>query len=365
MDELLNNAPCGFLVIDDSGDVVEANATLLKLFGYARDEVIGGPVKRLFSPAGNIFYQTHFFPLLKLQGRVEEIYLPMRNRAGEDIPVLVNAARRELSGSIFYDCVLVAMRQRHVYEDDILQARKIAETANRTKEEFLSVVSHDLRTPLSAILGWTAILDGKEDDVELVKKAMTVIKRSATSQKSLIEDILDFARISSGELRIDVEPVDLDEVIKNALEIVGPAAETKEIRIQSSLDPGSFVKGDAMRLQQVLWNLLSNAVKFTPKNGEVNVRLRNADSNIEIDVSDNGKGISAEFLPHVFDRFLQENTAETPQYSGLGLGLAITRHIVELHGGMITAASEGVNKGAHFTVIFPAMNYVADDKPSN
>jgi PAS domain S-box-containing protein len=356
MDELLNNAPCGFLVITDNGDVAEANATLVKLLGYAREELIGAHVKKLFSAAGNIFYQTHFFPLLKLQGRIEEIYLPMRNSAGEEIPVLVNAARREQNGAVFYDCVLMAMHQRHVYEDDILQAKKTAETANRTKEEFLSVVSHDLRTPLTSILGWVEILKGKEDDVELVKKALAIIKRGAAAQKTLIEDILDFARISSGKMKIDARPVDLKEIITSAMEIVASTADAKEIRIESDLGADSFVMGDAMRLQQVLWNLLSNAIKFTPKKGRVSIGLNRLGPNVEIKVSDTGKGISAEFLPHVFDRFLQENETDTRQYSGLGLGLTITRHVVELHGGSVTAESPGENKGATFTVILPALN---------
>jgi PAS domain S-box-containing protein len=358
MDELLNNAPCGFLVITDNGDMVAANATLLKLLGYAGEELIGGHVRKLFSAAGNIFYQTHFFPLLKLQGRIEEIYLPMRSSAGEEIPVLVNAARREQDGAVFYDCVLMAMHQRHVYEDDILQAKRTAETANRTKEEFLSVVSHDLRTPLTSILGWIEILKGKENDVELVKKALATIKRGAESQKTLIEDILDFARISSGKLRIDSRPVDLKEIITSAMEIVISAADAKEIRIESDLGAGGFrglVLGDTMRLQQALWNLLSNAIKFTPKKGRINISLARSGPNVEIKVSDTGKGISAEFLPYVFDRFLQENKSDTRQYSGLGLGLAITRHVVELHGGSVTAESPGENKGATFTVILPAL----------
>jgi PAS domain S-box-containing protein len=355
MDELLNNAPCGFLVITDNGETVEANATLLKLLGYRREELIGTHVKKLFSVAGNIFYQTHFFPLLKLQGRIEEISLPMRNSAGQEVPVLVNAARREKDGAVFYDCVLMAMQQRHVYEDDILQAKKTAETANRTKEEFLSVVSHDLRTPLTSILGWIEILRGKENDTELVKKALAIIERGAVTQKTLIADILDFARISSGKLKIDTSPIDLKEIIAGAIEIVASAADAKEIHIQSDLGAESFVMGDRMRLQQVLWNLLSNAVKFTPKKGRVNITMSRSGPNVEIKVSDTGKGIGAEFLPHVFERFLQENKTETGAYSGLGLGLAITHHIVELHGGSITAESPGENKGAIFTVILPAL----------
>lgn len=354
MDELLDNAPCGFLALTDNGDVVEINATLLKLLGYRREELADAHIRKLFSAPGNIFYQTHFFPLLRLQGKLEEVYLSLRCQSEEELPVLVNASRRESNGSVFYDFVLLPMHQRNRYENEILQAKKEAETANRTKEEFLSVVSHDLRTPLGAILGWIAILKNKEDDPELVKKAMEVIARSAAAQKILIEDILDFARITSGKLRIENNPVNLAKMIEDAAETVASAADAKEIRLQTFLEPGLFITGDGARIQQVLWNLLSNAIKFTPKNGQVDIHLKRADSNVEILVKDSGKGISAEFLPFIFERFQQEDNLNTGQYNGLGLGLAIARHIVELHHGTIRAESAGQDRGTVFIVSLPA-----------
>jgi PAS domain S-box-containing protein len=353
MDELLNNAPCGFLVFTDDGKIVEVNATLLNLLGYSPDELCRLHIEKIFSVAGRIFYQTHFFPLLKLKSEVEEIYLSLRSTSGLDIPVLVNAARHERGGEIFNDCVFMPMRQRNQYEDEILRAKKLAEDATRAKDEFLSVVSHELRTPLNGILGWAQILQTRKTDAETVKRAVDAIARGAKAQSKLIEDILDFTRIISGKLRLEVQKVDLIMVVESAIDVITPAANAKDIRLQTVLDSNGFVSGDASRLQQVLWNLLSNAVKFTPKGGRVQVRIQRVNSSIEISVSDTGKGISEDFLPFVFERFKQSDNSTTRRYGGLGLGMAITRHIVELHGGTIKAESAGEDLGATFTVSLP------------
>ena len=355
MDELFNNAPCGFLAFADDGKIDEVNATLLALLGYEREELSGLHVEKIFPAAGRIFYQTHFFPLLKLKEKVEEIYLDLRSKTGESIPVLVNAARRERGGALFYDCIFVPMRQRNQYEDEILRAKKEAEAAVRAKDEFLSVVSHELRTPLSAILGWSKILRTKKLDDEAFAQATEAIERGAKTQSKLIEDILDFSRIISGKLRLEVQKIDLAAVIELAVDVVALSAKAKNIRLETILDSSGFVSGDSHRLQQVVWNLLTNAVKFTPKGGHVQIRLERVNSNVEISVSDTGKGISPEFLPYVFDRFRQADYLTTRRYGGLGLGLAITRHIVELHGGTVRAESPGENMGATFTVSLPVM----------
>ena len=254
---------------------------------------------------------------------------------------------------IFNDCVLMPMRQRNQYEDEILRAKKEAEDATRAKDEFLSVVSHELRTPLNGILGWAQILQSRNPDAETVKRAVEAIVRGARAQSKLIEDILDFTRIISGKLRLEVQQVDLIMVVESAIDVVAPAANAKDIRLQTVLDSNGYVSGDAARLQQVLWNLLSNAIKFTPKGGRVQIRVERVNSSVEISVSDTGKGISADFLPFVFERFKQSDTSTTRRFGGLGLGMAITRHIVELHGGTIRAESEGENLGATFTVSLP------------
>ena len=354
MDELLNNAPCGFLVFTDDGKIVEVNATLLRLLGYGRDELRALHIEKIFSVAGRIFYQTHFFPLLKLKSEVEEIYLSLRSKTGADTPVLVNAKRRASGGEEFFnDCVFMPMRQRNQYEDEILRAKKEAEEAARAKDEFLSVVSHELRTPLNGILGWAQILQTRKPNPETTERAIEAILRGARAQSKLIEDILDFTRIISGKLRLEVMQIDLTMIVESALDVITPAANAKEIRLQTVLDSNGFVSGDASRLQQVLWNLLSNAVKFTPRGGRVQISVQRVNSSVEISVSDTGKGISADFLPFVFERFKQSDNSTTRRHGGLGLGMAITRHIIELHGGTIRAESAGENHGTTFTVSLP------------
>ena len=353
MDELLNNAPCGFLTFADNGEIVEANATLLELLGYRREEFCELHMEKIFPVAGRIFYQTHFFPLLKLHSKAEEVYLSLRARTGDDIPVLVNARRSEREGKIVNDCVFVPIRQRDEYENEILRAKKEAEAATRSKDEFLSIVSHELRTPLNAILGWTQMLQSGTLDAEMIQRGIETIGRNARAQTKLIEDILDYTRIISGNLRFEISPVDLSKVIEAALEITAPAACAKDIRLESTLEPDVFVSGDAARLQQVLWNLLLNAIKFSPKGTSVEVRLRSLESSVEISVRDEGKGISAEFLPHVFERFRQADNSQTRRHGGLGLGLSIVRHIVELHGGTVRAESPGEDLGSTFTVSLP------------
>ena len=251
------------------------------------------------------------------------------------------------------DCVFVAMRQRNKYEDEILRAKKEAEAATLAKEEFMSVVSHELRTPLNAILGWARMLQSGRTDALIIKKGLETIQRNAAIQTQLIEDLLDFSRIISGKLRLEVGQVNLAAVVRDAIDVVTPAANAKNIRLQTALDSSFEILGDAARLQQILWNLLTNAVKFTPADGRVELRVERFDSRVEITVSDTGQGISAEFLPFVFDRFEQMDKTRTRRNGGLGLGMAITRHIVELHGGTIGVESPGENLGATFTVRLP------------
>jgi signal transduction histidine kinase/DNA-binding response OmpR family regulator len=232
--------------------------------------------------------------------------------------------------------------------------RARVEEANRIKDEFLATVSHELRTPLNAILGWVVMLRSYDMTEEKRGRALATIERAAKSQAQLIEDLLDISRIISGKLRLNVTPIQPFEVIESALETVRPSADAKEIRIQPVLDPNAGpVMGDPERLQQVVWNLLSNAVKFTPKGGRIKVYLRRVGSDLHIVVADNGRGIAPEFLPYIFDRFRQADMSISRGAGGLGLGLAITRHLVELHGGAIEAASPGPGLGTTVTVKLP------------
>jgi signal transduction histidine kinase/DNA-binding NarL/FixJ family response regulator len=234
-------------------------------------------------------------------------------------------------------------------------AREEAERANRLKDEFLANVSHELRTPLNAILGWTQILRSGKLDSERAERALETIARNANLQIQLIQDILDVSRIVAGKLRIRLELVDPILVVQAAIEGVRPSADAKGVELVALLDASVRMKGDPERLQQVIWNLLSNAVKFTPQGGRVEVRVLAEESNLRILVSDSGEGISADFLPRVFERFSQADGSMTRRHGGLGLGLSIVRHLVELHGGSIRAESAGEGQGATFTVELPAL----------
>ncbi|HYP01061.1 MAG TPA: PAS domain S-box protein [Pyrinomonadaceae bacterium] len=229
-----------------------------------------------------------------------------------------------------------------------------AQESSRLKDEFLATVSHELRTPLTAILGWAHLLRRGGFNGDSALKALETIERNARSQSQLIDDLLDVSRIITGKLRMDIRPVDPNSFIDAAIEAVGPAAEAKGVLLQRIIDTGVVsVAGDPARLQQVVWNLLSNAIKFTPKGGRVRITLERINSHIEIGVSDNGTGIEPEFLPYVFDRFRQGDQRSTRKHGGLGLGLAIARHLVELHGGTVRAESRGLNQGSTFTVVLP------------
>jgi signal transduction histidine kinase/CheY-like chemotaxis protein len=233
-------------------------------------------------------------------------------------------------------------------------ARTESETANRMKDEFLATVSHELRTPLNAIMGWSHMLRSSKLEPAVVERALETIHRNAKAQAQLVEDILDVSRMITGKLRLDIEPVDVATVINAAIDAVQLAAESKGIQLKVTLDPSArHTFGDSSRLQQVVWNLLSNAIKFTPADGSVELRLERVDSSIQLRVSDSGQGIKPEFLPFVFDRFRQADATSTRQIGGLGLGLALVRHLVELHGGSVAAASDGEGCGATFTIKLP------------
>ncbi|MBD2231446.1 PAS domain S-box protein [Phormidium tenue] len=244
-------------------------------------------------------------------------------------------------------------------------ARAAAEAASRTKDEFLAVVSHELRSPLNPILGWATLLQNGTLDETKTQQALAVIERNAKLQTELIDDLLDVSRMLRGKLQISASPVNLATTIRAAIETVRLAADAKSIRIEAHLETDvGLVSGDATRLQQVVWNLLSNAVKFTPAAGQIEVRLGRGDANqAQIVVKDSGKGIVPEFLPLIFDYFRQADSATTRQFGGLGLGLAIVRHLVELHGGTIQASSPGENMGATFTVSLPALAHQALAQP--
>ncbi len=274
---------------------------------------------------------------------------------------------RDQNGDIvkwFGTCVDIHEQKLVIEERDRLLAseqlaRTQAETSNRLKDEFLAVVSHELRSPLNAMLGWVQMLRTGRLNETMAAKALETIERNARAQTQLIEDLLDVSRIITGKLRLNVRSLQLAPIIEAALDTARPAAEAKEIRLQSVLDPAAGpISGDSERLQQIVWNLLSNAIKFTPKKGRVHIRLERINSHIEITISDTGIGIKPEFLPYVFERFRQADSSSTRSYSGLGLGLAIVRHLVELHGGTVSVDSLGEGQGSTFTVMLPVIPVV-------
>ncbi|HKS27943.1 MAG TPA: ATP-binding protein [Pyrinomonadaceae bacterium] len=255
----------------------------------------------------------------------------------------------------------VAIENVRLFEHERL-ARSTAEESNRIKDEFLATLSHELRTPLTAVLGWTRLLRERELDEKTSRHALDIIERNAVAQKQLIEEILDVSRIITGKTRLELHPITLERVVEAAIESARPAAQAKDIALdfRREDEPG-LVSGDPERLQQVVWNLLSNAVKFTPKGGRINVTLSQSDSHACIKVKDTGEGIPPDFLPFVFDRFRQADGSTTRPHGGLGLGLAIVRHLVELHGGTVRAESKGENQGSTFTVTLPLLVYTPEE----
>ena len=235
-------------------------------------------------------------------------------------------------------------------------ARAAAEAANRAKDEFLSTLSHELRNPLNAVHGWATLIERGQLGEAQARRAVQIIIRNVDAQIRLVDDLLDMSRVVSGRMRLVVQPVDLRDLIEDALEAVRHAAEAKGIRLQPVLEaPRLLVTGDPGRLQQIVWNLLENAVKFTPKDGRVQVQLQRVRSHVEIIVSDTGQGISADVLPYVFDRLRQGQTGSTRGHGGLGIGLGLVRHLAELHGGSVYAESPGEGQGATFVVKLPLM----------
>jgi len=340
--------------------LLEVNDSFVSMSGYARDEIIGQSALQmgLYADPSS---RERALKILEEQNLVRDFELTMRRKSGEVRWILLSAEPMNLRGE---HCWLTIMRditeRKHAEEERerlLLQekeAREEAETASRMKDEFLATISHELRTPLTAILGWASMLNRGSLSQFQTRRALQVIEQSARSQAGLVDDILDTARIITGRMKLDARPVEIEPVFQAAIDVIRPSAEAKRIAVHVAIDDrDGVVFGDANRVQQVIWNLLSNAVKFTSEGGRVEARLSRTEGHVEITVTDTGMGIEPQFLPYVFDRFRQADSTSTRKYSGLGLGLAIVRHVVEMHGGTVAASSPGKGQGATFTVRFP------------
>ena len=337
----------GVALLDPGFRILRSNRAFGRLIGRAGD-VVGQPAEDLLPGLGRSAAAPGTAPVdVRVEDRWLEVYCDP-----------VHGADRRLEGTVLIVTDVSLRRESERERARLLEretaARHEAEKANRLKDDFLATLSHELRTPLNAILGWATILKTQPADPGLAERAVTVIERNARSQKQLIEDILDVSRVITGNLRLVIAPVDLCAVIQSALESVRPSAQAKQIALEVSCaqDFGAL-EGDADRLHQVVWNLLSNAVKFTPAGGRVDVRAAREDGGARLDVEDTGAGVDLDFLPHVFERFRQADSSSTRRHGGLGLGLAIVRHLVELHGGTVQASSPGPGRGATFTVRLP------------
>lgn len=369
-EELFERAPCGYLITQADGRIIRTNATLRELVGKSSDVLSQSRFQELLTVAGRIYYDTHVRPLLAMQGFVHEIAFDLQSAGDRKlVSVVLNAVQiLDADGQPHRLCILVFdATARRQYERELLHARRIAdearetertareqaERANRAKDDFLALVSHELRSPLSAILGWTQILRRLGGDAQKLNQGLDVIERNTKQQSRLVEDLLDMSRMVAGKLRMDVQEVPLAEVVDAALETVAPSAQVRGVRIQKILDPAVRVSGDPGRLQQVFWNLLSNAIKFTPEGGFVRVVMERVNSHIEVAVIDSGQGMSEDDLAHAFERFRQSTDFSARKTAGLGLGLSIVKHLVEMHGGSIAARSEGEGRGSTFVINLP------------
>ncbi len=370
--DLFEYAQLGLAIDSRDGERLElVNPAFAKMHGYAVSEMIGKPIVELF-PSECSAEISQYIQMVDESGHCifESKHL---RKDGSVFPVQIDVtAIKDNQGNLDYRIASVQdITQRKQLEQETLHllereqdARTEAESANRAKDDFVAMVSHDLRSPLNAILGWTQLMLMRKQDEATITRALETIERNAKAQNQLLEDLLDVSRMIRGQLEIHVCEVELIPIIDAAITTVQLAAQKKAIRLECHLDTTiEFISADANRLQQIIGNLLGNALKFTPEGGRITICLERVETYAQITVSDTGKGISAEFLPYIFERFLQGKS--TTRQGGLGLGLAIARHLVELHGGSIQAESLGEGKGATFTIKLPLLLGGEKKKPNS
>jgi PAS domain S-box-containing protein len=353
LDSVQDYAIC---MLTPHGDIASWNAGAERLFGYAADEMIGRNFSCFYQPAErDAGVPAEHLRAAEESGRFAcEGLLLRHGGAAFDAHVVLTAVRRGRERALRgFSLVVRDITERKRLEDSLRRRAEELAAANRAKEDFLATLSHELRTPLNAMLGWTRLLRMGKLEGPAMSRALETIERNAHIQEQLIADILDVSRIVTGKLRLELRPIELSPIVHAALDAVRPAVDAKNIRLSAETPFRGTVLGDPDRLQQVVWNLLANAIKFTPAGGRVTVEVARAGSNVAITVTDTGEGISPDLLPFIFDRFTQGDASVTRLHGGLGLGLSIVRHIVELHGGKVHAQSDGEGKGAMFSVQLP------------
>lgn len=351
------------------GVITSWNRGAEKLFGYSAQEIIGRHVTVLFPPDRIPEEQTILDRIQRGQ-RIEHYETERIRKDGTSVAVALTISpirndAGEIIGASKIARDITEQKRRDEERETLLKseqaARAAAERAGVLKDEFLATLSHELRTPLNAILGWAQVLTTRPDELVL-REGLEAIERNARAQTQLIADLLDMSRIVSGRIRLDVQLSDMTVVIDAALDAVRPMAQAKNIRLRKIIDPlAGPVSGDPTRLQQIIWNLLSNAIKFTPKDGSVDLLLERVNSHLELTVHDTGMGIHPDFLPFVFERFRQADSSATRSFGGLGLGLSIVKHLVELHGGSVRVKSAGEGQGATFIVCLPVAPFKNKD----
>jgi len=352
------------------GVIQSWNPAAERLFGYTSEEAIGKSI-RMIVPGDRQTEEDEVLRRIRGGESVNHYETWRVRKDGTLVPISltvspVHDARGQIVGAskiardISERLELESLRARTLEEER--RARHEADTANRLKEEFLALVSHELRTPLNAILGWAQIASSAQLDVDTqaanraMRRAIQVIERNAAAQARVVDDLLDISRAASGKLELNTRPVELSSLIETVVDGARPSAEARKLRLDVQLaERNLWVNGDATRLQQVIWNLLSNAIKFTPAEGIVEIELQRTNQYARILVRDTGQGISPSFLPHVFDRFRQDDTSTTRGQGGLGIGLAVVKHLVEAHGGSVAAKSPGKDLGATFSVLVPLL----------
>jgi PAS domain S-box-containing protein len=362
---ILDTALDAILTMDDRGMVTEFNPAAERIFGHRREEAVGRELASLIIPAS--LREAHRHGLQKFLETGEGPFIDRRFETtavradGTEFPAEVAITKVPVNPPVFTGFVrdvtdrATAERERRELLTREFGARRQAEEANRAKDEFLATLSHELRTPLNAIVGWTRMLLDGTLDATTQRRALQIIDRNAHTQVQLVEDILDVSRIITGKLSLDIRPVDLGTIVGIVLDSARPAADAKQIRLRSSVVASAReMLADPKRVQQIIWNLVSNGLRFTPQGGTIDVDVVDVTTTVTaIRVTDSGAGITPEFLPHVFERFSQADSSTTREHGGLGLGLAIVRHLVELHGGAVRAESEGPGRGATFIVELP------------